>query len=56
MCKGCLELQVTGKQAVSKCNRLQVPTVVTLVGQDAAGNHERVSISPISPKGEVPKP
>ena len=33
-----------------------VLTVVTIVGQDAAGNHERVPISPISPKGEVPKP
>ena len=30
--------------------------MVTIVGQDAAGNHERVPISPIAPKGEVPKP
>ena len=34
----------------------KVPTVVTIVGQDAAGNHQRVPISPIAPKGEVPKP
>ena len=38
------------------CLEAKVPTVVTIVGQDAAGNHDRVSISPISPKGEVPKP
>ena len=30
--------------------------MVTIVGQDAAGNHQRVPISPIAPKGEVPKP
>ena len=33
-----------------------VPIVVTIVGQDAAGSHERVPISPIAPKGEAPKP
>ena len=32
------------------------PTLVTIVGQDAVGNHERIPISPIAPKGEVPKP
>ena len=30
--------------------------MVTIVGQDAAGNHQGVPISPIAPKGEVPKP
>ena len=38
------------------CLQAKVPTVVTMVGQDAAGNHERVPSSPIAPKGEVPKP
>ena len=30
--------------------------MVTIVGQDASGNHQRAPISPIAPKGEVPKP
>ena len=38
------------------CLQAKVPSVVTIVAQDGAGNHERVPISSIAPKGEVPKP